>query len=180
MSSNSLIVNFIHTQREKALAYLSSNFALRKEDCEDVFQDAVITLHNNICNGKLDQLTASVTTYFISICRNKAYELLRHKNRYVTTEQFNEFSRDKANTLIAMDGDDYQACEEKERLVREIVNDLPSPCNELLWGFYRDGLPMKSLAQKFGYASENAVKVTKHRCCEKFQTRYTNQLNKLR
>ena len=61
----------------------------------------------------------------------------------------------------------------------DIVKDLPSPCNELLWGFYRDGLSMKDLAERYGYSNENTVKVTKHRCCDKFKKRFTEMLHKL-
>ena len=67
----------------------------------------------------------------------------------------------------------------KEALVRDIVKDLPSPCNELLWGYYGDGHSMKTLAEMFDYASVNAVKVTKHRCCEKFRKRYSEMVKSL-
>ena len=69
--------------------------------------------------------------------------------------------------------------ERKEALVRNIVRDLPSPCDELLWGYYRDGFSMKDLAEKLNYASENTVKVTKHRCCEKFRNRFKECLKSL-
>ena len=56
--------------------------------------------------------------------------------------------------------------------VQKIVADLPSPCYELLWGFYRDSLSIKELTKMFNYSNENTLKVTKHRCCEKFRKRY--------
>jgi len=59
------------------------------------------------------------------------------------------------------------------------VKNLPSPCNELLWGYYGDGYSMKKLAEKLNYANENTVKVTKHRCCEKFRIKYTEMSKSL-
>ena len=88
------------------------------------------------------------------------------------------FSDEKVDMILSFDTDDSATIEEKEALVRKIVRNLPSPCDELLWGFYRDGLPMKELANKFNYASENAVKVTKHRCCEKFRRKFSELINK--
>ena len=67
----------------------------------------------------------------------------------------------------------------KQSLVRQIVRDLPSPCNELLWAFYRDGFSMKTMAEMFHYKSESAAKVTKHRCTEKFRARFEDLVHKL-
>ena len=67
---------------------------------------------------------------------------------------------------------------ERNSIVQDMVKQLPSPCDEMLWSFYRDGLSMKAIAQMFKYASENAAKVTKHRCQEKFRNRYEELLSK--
>lgn len=185
INRQTLLNDFARKQREKTIAFLRGSYSLSKEDCEDVFQESFIILHNNIREGKLDNLTSSVSTYFMSICKNKTMELLRSKGRYISAsfeisdENNLRFSDEKVDTVLSFDTDDNATVEEKEALVRKIVRNLPSPCDELLWGFYRDGLPMKELANKFNYASENAVKVTKHRCCEKFRNKFREILDKL-
>ena len=68
---------------------------------------------------------------------------------------------------------------ERSGIVQDMVSRLPSPCNEILWSYYRDGFSMKTIAQMFKYASEGVAKVTKHRCQEKFRISYEGQLNKL-
>lgn len=182
--SRTIIDEFVKSQRVKTISYLQRNFSISTADCEDIFQDSFMVLYHNAQAGKLDNLTSSVSTYFISICRNKTMELLRSKGRYiqsfvddeeVSSEQFLE---SKLNKVLSFD-DDGNDVEQKEALVRNIVKDLPSPCNELLWGFYRDGLSMKELAERYGYSSESSAKVTKHRCCDKFKKRFTEMLNKL-
>lgn len=111
-------------------------------------------------------------------------ELLRKKGKYVHTSIDDEptksatFLESRINKVLSFDDEDY-ATEQKEALVRDIVKDLPSPCNELLWGYYRDGLSMKELAERYGYSNENTVKVTKHRCCDKFKKRFSEMLHKL-
>lgn len=111
-------------------------------------------------------------------------ELLRKKGKYVhapvedETPQSDTFLESKISKILSYDEEDAST-EQKEALVRDIVKDLPSPCNELLWGFYRDGLSMKELAERYGYSNENTVKVTKHRCCDKFKKRFTEMLHKL-
>lgn len=185
INRQNLLNDFAQKQRNKTIAFLRRNYSLSEGDCEDVFQESFIVLYSNIKEGKLDNLTSSISTYFMAICKNKTMELLRGKGKYVSTsfgfldENNLKFSNEKVDLLLSFDADDSAAVEEKEAIVRKIVRELPSPCDELLWGFYRDGLPMKELANMFNYASENAVKVTKHRCCEKFRYKYNKILSTL-
>lgn len=182
--SNTALDAFMKSQRDRTIAYLQRNFSVSKDECEDIFQDSFIILYQNAQEGKLDNLTSSVATYFMAICRNKTMELLRTKGKYVHSTLEDEiqksttFLENKINKVLSFDNDNAHI-EQKEALVRDIVKNLPSPCNELLWGFYRDGLSMRELAERYGYSNENTVKVTKHRCCDKFKKRFTEMLHKL-
>lgn len=177
---------FASSQWSNALAFLKNRFGIDEDDCKDIFQESFIVLYNNIQAGKLDNMTASLSTYFMSICRNKALEMLRGSTKSVNVDSEmslslmdGEVQSEKIEALLALDNGDEAIEAQKEELVRTIVKDLPSPCNELLWGFYRDNLSMKSLAEMFNYSSEGVVKVTKHRCCERFRARYNELCNKL-
>ena len=44
----------------KTLAFLQKQFGLSEDDCKDVFQEAFLTLHNNIVSGKLVNLSSSI------------------------------------------------------------------------------------------------------------------------
>ena len=85
----------------------------------------------------------------------------------------------QASKLASFDPTLANEKECKLTLVEQIVKRLPSPCKELLWGFYRDGMSMKALAHMHHY-SEGAVKVIKHRCCEKFKKQYETTINQTR
>lgn len=177
---------FASSQWRKVLAFLQNRFDIDEDDCKDIFQESFIVLYNNIQAGKLDNMTASLSTYFMSICRNKALEMLRGSAKSVNVDSEmsltlmdGEVQSEKIEALLALDKGDDAIEAQKEELVRTIVKELPSPCDELLWGFYRDNLSMKSLAEMFNYSSDGVVKVTKHRCCEKFRARYNELCNKL-
>ena len=175
---------FAAEQWDKALAYLQGTFSLSRSDCEDIFQEAFIVLYKKITDGEF-VLTSSLSTYFIGICRNKAYEKMRGmgKELNIIDEYPNstkdEFEDERIDRLLALEDDTEDIEARKEAVVREIVSKLPSPCDKLLWGFYRDGFSMKTLAKMFNYNSENSVKVTKHRCGEKFRARFTEISNYL-
>ena len=170
----------------KVLNFLKNRFGIHEDDCKDIFQESFIILYTNIQSGKLQDMTASLSTYFTSICKNKALEFLRGSVRSVNVDSEmslslmdGEVKREKIEALLALDEGDTALEAQKEQLVQSIVKDLPSPCNELLWGFYRDNLSMKALAEMFNYSGESSAKVTKHRCCEKFRARYIELCNKL-
>ena len=179
---------FVKEQRQKTRAYLLGRYSLTEEEYKDVFQESLILLWKNITEDKVesDNLGMSSSTYFIKICINKTMELLREKSRYVSMafdvnpiDEFHDFQTKQVDHIISMDDYCEQSQEDKEALVRNIVQNLPSPCNELLWGYYGDGHSMKMLAEMFNYANENAVKVTKHRCCEKFRLKYSEMSKSL-
>lgn len=167
---------FAAEQWDKALAYLQGAFAMSRSDCEDVFQEAFMVLYKKIIDGEL-VLSAKLSTYFIGICRNKAYEKMRVKGKelYIiddtprSTRDENEDER--IDRLLALEDKTEYIEARKEAVVREIVAKLPAPCDKILWGFYYDGFSMKTLAQMLNY-SEGSIKVVKHRCVEKFKTRF--------
>ena len=83
-----------------------------------------------------------------------------------------ELEDERIDRLLALEDNTEQIEARKEAVVREIVANLPAPCDKILWGFYFDGVSMKTLAQMLNYASEGSIKVVKHRCVEKFKTRF--------
>lgn len=179
---------FAKEQWQKTRAYLISRYSLSEDECADVFQDSLVILWKNINENKVDSkdLGLSSSTYFMTICRNKTMELLRSKSKYVTTpyeinpnKDHHDYQEDQVERILSLEDARENVQKEKEALVRDIVKNLPSPCNELLWGYYGDGYSMKILAEMFNYASENAVKVTKHRCCEKFRVKYSEMSKSL-
>ena len=177
--SKQILGEFAQKEWDKATAYLMKQFpSLSEMECEDIFQESFVVLYQNNRNGKLEDLTCSLSTYFLSICRNKAFELQRAKSHNLNVVSDSELDfldaikDDKVDSLIALDPD-ISLVESKEAIARQIVRDLPEPCNKLLWGFFRDNYSLKTLAdildKTVGY-----VKVTKHRCQEKFRKRWND------
>ena len=177
--------SFASKQWEKTLAFLQGHFSLSRPDCEDVFQEAFITLHQNILDGKLADMTASLSTYFNSVCRNKAFERIRQSSKTLNIiDEYpdatkDEFEDECIDRILALEDNDEQIERRKSALVRQVVKDLPDKCNDILWGFYRDGFSMKTLANMFNYSSENSVKVTKHRCCNQFKELYNSLVERI-
>lgn len=185
------IEKFVKEQWQKARISLLNRYSLSEDECADVLNDSLVILWQNIkgnkvgmdCMGSKEKTSA---TYFMTICRNKTMELLRSKNRFTNIspkqdqdKETIQFLPDKIETILAFDEDNSEYQEEKDDLVRSIIKDLPSPCNELLWGYYGNGDSIRDLAQDYYKGSESAVKVTKHRCTNKFRERFNIEYQKL-
>ena len=56
--------------------------------------------------------------------------------------------------------------------MRDIVQDLPSPCEEILWSYYGDGLQMKEIAELIGFNGPDSVKSKKSQCMSKLKERF--------
>lgn len=178
IQSREILNRFATQQWDKTLAFLQGKYSLPRVDCEDIFQESFIILYQNIMEGKLKGNTASLSTYFNTICRNKAHELIRSRGKtvflsdeYLDTTH-NAFSSKQIEYILSLEEESVQLEQKKAALVREIVKELPAPCDKILWGFYRDGFSLKTMAYMLGYKSENSLKVRKHRCSEKFRQRF--------
>lgn len=174
--SERVLAEYAQKEWNKVHGYLKKHFGLSDEDCDDVFQESFIVLFNNNREGKMKDMGDSLSTYFTRICHNKALELLRRQGRYLNISDDNRFEvladakDEKLSNLITLDPD-VTIRDAKEAIARQIVRDLPEPCNKLLWGFFRDNHKLKTLAEMLN-KTEGYVKVTKHRCQEKFRRRW--------
>ena len=185
------IEKFVKEQWQKTRVLLLSRYSLSEDECADVLNDSLVILWQNIKGEKVEvdclgPEEKSNANYFMTICRNKTMELLRSKNRFTNIspkqdqdKETIQFLPDKIEKILALDEDHSEYQEEKDDLVRSIIKDLPSPCNELLWGYYGNGDSIKDLAQDYYKGSESAVKVTKHRCTNKFRQRFNVEYQKL-
>lgn len=166
---------FFEEQRNKTLVVLHNRLALSLDDAEDIYQEACITLYQNIQSGKLVALTSSLSTYFTAICMNKGRKLLDRKpnsisfERAVENTEGDEYSTSQIETILGL-GDGITA--EQRAVMREIVQDLPSPCEEILWSYYGDGLQMKEIAELIGFKGPDSVKSKKSQCMSKLKERF--------
>lgn len=190
-SSQKLVAKFFQEQRSVIMAYLRKNFSkLTPEDYEDIIQESSLDLWKQINEGTLTTLTSSMSTYFCGICKMNALDMLKKKSKDLITliddikeEQDTEEGLKRVEFLIHMheevDNTEELISKKKSALVRQIVRDLPSPCNELLWSIYRDGLSIKALVALYKYASEAVVRVTSHNCRNKFENRFSKEIESI-
>jgi DNA-directed RNA polymerase specialized sigma24 family protein len=55
-------------------------------------------------------------------------------------------------------------------LAEKVLQELKDRCRELLLLFYQDKLPLRDIALRMGYTSENSTKNQKYKCLEAART----------
>ena len=124
-----------------------------EEEAKDVYQEAVVVFWQKANSGNL-VLTSKMSTYIYSICLNLWRKELERKKRYSNEEK---------------DAKQYQEQEkeEKVKIIHEIMEKLDETCRKVLSYYYFDGLSMKDIAEKVGFANTDTAKTKKYKCKKK-------------
>lgn len=167
------INDFIEQEKKKALCFLERKYSLADEDAKDVFQESSLAFFQNIKNGKLVTLTSTLSTYFMKICIHQASKKLRSNKR--TINQEDDFNEQKIDELLGL-GEETITSEQK-KIMHNLVQNLPKPCEDILWYFYGDNLSLQTIADLLNYNNANSVKTIKSRCINKLKEKFDHIKN---
>lgn len=171
-----LLGQFFEKERSKILLVLRNRLSISTEDAEDIYQDACIALFNNIKMGKLKTLTCSLSTYFMQICLNMGYNFVNRGHsttsfdQMLDNTQYDEYDLAQLEAVLGL-GDGLSS--EQTKMMHDIVQDLPHPCEDILWAYYGDDLSMKEIADVIGFNGADSVKSKKSQCMSKLKERFT-------
>lgn len=174
--NDKLLGQFFEKERNKLIAILRNRLSVQTEDAEDIYQDACVALFNNIKKGKLKTLTCSLSTYFTQICLNLGYNFVNRGqsitsfDQMLENSQYDEYGLTQLEAVLGL-GDGLS--QEQTAKMREIVQDLPHPCEDILWAYYGDDLSMKEIADIVGFNGADSVKSKKSQCMSKLKERFT-------
>lgn len=130
------------------------------QDAQDVFQDALILLYEQATGGTL-VLTASVSTYLLSISRNLWHHELRRRARLAHAALSEEVAAGLAEAA--------EAPAESAFAVLDYVEQLSEKCKNILLNFYYFQQPLTQIAEREGYRSVRSATVQKFKCLERLR-----------
>lgn len=180
MNVNENLHEFLRRERPKAVGYLMKHYGLGAEDAEDCYQEGSVAMWRNIHDGRLTagNLTCSLSTYLISCCCNHASHLLRDRANTADLETREYRLTEDGEIAGASSADDgTEEREEMLRVMQEVVQDMSSPCREILWGMYYDKLKQDVIAKMLGLKNAETVKSQKVRCMKQLKERMYSIFN---
>lgn len=152
------ILELYRLYRNSFIQWAQQNYKIDEESATDAFQDAMVSLHNNVVKGKLFELTSSLKTYLYAIGKNIIRKKFSKMN--VSSEQ----GDDEIADTLTIEITDSIALNERQQLVSSLLNSIGEPCRTILRLFYFKGFSMDSIAQRMEYKNENVAKTQKLRC----------------
>lgn len=178
---------FISDEKNKVFAYLRKTFSVSDDDLSDIYQESSVALFMNIRDGKLTDLTSSLSTYFLRICINQTLKFMGKQKKVVPL--FDEsrltnkdsFRPDKIDELYQLCTEDEEAekISRSEKIVLTILESMPDTCKNVFQGYYWDNLTTTTIADMFGFANANSVKTQKYKCMQKFRNKYNELMNRI-
>jgi RNA polymerase sigma factor (sigma-70 family) len=133
-----------------AVARYISRLGGSLEEAKDVFQDALVIYYEKMIAKTLPEKNIG---YLVGTSQKLWLQRYRENNRQLPINEI-----------------DITINEEQKPADKRLLHFLSTTgkkCMELLKAFYYDDVPLKDLADSFGYSSVRSVTVQKHKCLEK-------------
>lgn len=164
------------------------------DNMDDAYQEAFIRLQQHILTERLtaDNIEKSLLAYFKTIGRYVALEIINQRNK--GRKQMHEDEATDATDLKeelelsddmddepqtsepSFDPNDDMDTQERERIIRSLIEQLGKPCAPLLLGHLWENKSMEILAQELGYSNADSAKSQKAKCMKKVKTFVKQQL----
>lgn len=160
-------------------------------ECEDMVQEAMMTMYKNVQDGKLTDLTCELSTYVIGILKKIALKAQQEKSKISTvmgtTGQAQDDVLDPVDMATAQhaitlwqDADQEEVNERLRNEMRSFVENMPDPCKTILQLYYWEGKSMKTIAEEMQYNNGDVAKAQKSRCMTKVKEGMSEIRKKMR
>lgn len=134
-----------------------------EQDAQDVFHDALVVFYEKAISGTL-VLTASASTYLVSICQNLWRQELSRRNRSAAVEWLETDAQPTNEPEVAFADDSDEAFS-----VLGYVEQLGEKCKSILLSFYYFQQPLEQIATTHQYSSVRSATVQKFKCLERLR-----------
>ena len=166
MGSEKILFNLYDEYRNEFIGWAVTNNQLTVDSAKDIFQNTIISFHQNIKDGKFDGRNSSLKTYLFSIGKNSVRQHFRSSKNLYVQEEINE------HTLVIVEEDDTEIRD----VVRSAIRSIGDRCKSILTLFYERGFDMESIAIELGFKNRDVAKKSKYECMKKLEVEVRNKL----
>lgn len=155
-------------------------FFATEENKQDIFQEAFITLWQNIEKKKIyvedgelrgkdgKPFTGKLTSYFMSIAKLKYLEWVRKNTSPTCTDKDLTMLGSICKELLFEDGADED--EVKFSILEECISHMSERCSQILTLFYYEMKSLDRIMEEVpSFTSKDALKTTKYKCMQTLQ-----------
>ena len=157
--------------KSEFIAWICSRYQCSRDEARDLYQAAIIILHQNILNDKLKQLKSSLKTYLFAIGKNKFLELKKAEARFVNTVDTDAMD---VETVTTWEREEYELKLEQVESGLEMLGD---PCKTILELFYYHGMTMDDIAEHLAYKNRDTTKNLKYKCLNRLRKIFNKEMD---
>lgn len=149
--------------------WAQKKFQCSSDEATDIFQEVIIVMYENIVEGKIIELKGNIRNYLFGIGKFKLMERKRKQNRWTSMESLGQTAPDPPFSMTETDIHHQLELNEQQSQIKRMLEQLGSPCKEILNWFYYDRFSTESIGSRLGYKSSDVVKSQKARCMRKLR-----------
>ncbi|MEM6514719.1 MAG: sigma-70 family RNA polymerase sigma factor [Bacteroidota bacterium] len=149
--------------RSEFIAY-GMRYDIGETDILDIYQDSIISMHQNFVKSKLELKTASIKTYLFGIGKNKIFKTLKTKQRFKT---INDEREEYQEIDLAS-----QEPSPQQLVLASRLNQISESCRSILKMFYYRNLTIDEIVELTDYKDGNTVRSHKSRCIKRLKTMF--------
>ena len=167
-----IITETYNNLQQPFFAFAAHNYNLSKYDSEDIFQDTMMAFHQNLLEGKINNLEGPFKTYVFSIGKHKIIDHLKNLKK----EDMDIPVEDYQIPVTPEDDDLESLIMKRKEIVYSEVKQMGNPCKEILLLYYWHEKNMQEIAEQMKYKSPDVAKTKKSLCMKKIASILTKKL----
>lgn len=163
----------MHAQWRPLWYKMASTAGATPDEIDEAFATACLSVLKAVSNKSLTRMhTATFRTYFVRCVINAVIGLKRESGRqkkivaYLKSMYENDLSAFEAATIDR--GDQLlKAEQEKQALIRKLLDQVTLRCREILTAYYFEELKMEHVAVKMGFGTAVTARKEKSKCLKR-------------
>jgi len=155
----------IYVENREAFINFSKKYNIEKYDAMDIYQDAIIALHENAIQGKLNDLKSNISTYLFAIGKYKIFHFHRKNSRI---EYNNDIQINEESLILDVDLLDVELTNQ-QRILKKYFYQLGERCKSILRLFYYQGYTLDEITGILNYSDKKVLKSQKSRCVKQLK-----------
>ncbi len=161
---------FYLINKDKFTSWASKRYEVDKDTIIDVYQDAIVTLYQNIMEDKVTSFTIAPGAYLFGIAKNILNKRSLRSKKMKLTDDIN------TEGAALLDYEIYDKIENEHRaqLLQNALRKLKDNCREILTLFYYERNSIESIMHKMNYGSTQVVKTRKNQCMKTLREIFEN------
>ena len=159
---NSEALKSVYLDYKAAFIGFAKKYPLDEATVIDIYQDAIIALHDNAVNGKLDHLKSELKTYLFSIGKYMIYKRLKQQKSLYSIDADTTLESLKIDTDYSVDL--IEDLSDDQQKLQIAFKSLGEKCKAILTLFYYRGFTIDEITNELNYSNKDVAKSQKSRC----------------